>query len=49
MSRYAAFYECYVTGQIGAADMDRLMRADAVFAAYVKREDAARMKRRGVS
>lgn len=45
MTRYDALYECYMTGQLPEADMARLLREDALFAAYVKRQDEIRFSK----
>lgn len=38
MSRYDLLLACYRSGQMSDAQLQEHMRADAVFAAYVKRE-----------
>ncbi len=38
MSRYQALLACFRSGQMSEAQLQEHMRADAVFAAYVKKE-----------
>ena len=38
--RYASLLACYRSGQMSAARLQRHMREDAAFAAYVERETA---------